>query len=110
MNKRKTDKTTLDELVGNLQQHEAERTLEALRSGSQFDAGIVEGLSNAINKLDSARTGADLQTVVQDLTSVSGSSEDEDEADVYAQGVAAGSRHAATMVRDELESIPEYDY
>lgn len=109
MNKRKTDKTTLDALVESLQQHEAERTLEALRSGSQFDAGVVEGISNAIDQLGSAKTSADLQTVVQDLTSVSGSGPN-DESDVYARGIAAGNSHVAEVLREELESIPEYDY
>ncbi|KYZ76677.1 hypothetical protein AXX12_09670 [Anaerosporomusa subterranea] len=110
MNKRRTDKTTLDDLVESLEQHEAERALESLRSGSQFDAGIVEGISTAIDKLDSARTSAELQTVVQDLTSVYGAFGLEDETDAYAKGIAAGTSHVAGVVREELESIPEHDF
>jgi hypothetical protein len=110
MNKRMTDRTTLDDLVESLEQHEAERALESLRSGSQFDAGVVEGISNAIDKLDSARSSAELQTVFQSLTSVSGSVEQEDESDAYAKGIAAGASHVADVVREELESIPEYDF
>jgi hypothetical protein len=110
MNKRRADKTTLDDLVESLEQHEAERTLESLRSGSQFDAGVVEGISNAINKLDSARTSSELQTVVQDLTGISGAFGLEDETDAYAKGIAAGASHVAGVVREELAGIPEHDF
>lgn len=105
-----TDKFVLDELVESLEQHEAERTLESLRSGSPFDAGVVEGISNAIERLDSARTGADLQTIVQDLTSAYQLTGQEDENDSYAQGIAAGVSHVAEIVREELANTPVRDF
>ena len=105
-----TDKLILDGLVESLEQHEAERTLESLRSGSPFDAGVVEGISSAIERLDSARTGADLQAIVQDLSSVSQLALQEDDYDYYAKGIAAGVSHVAAIVRDELASTPERDY
>lgn len=106
MNELMTDKISLDELVESLEQHEAERELESLRTGSPFDAGVVEGISNAIDQLDSARNGSDLQSVVKALTTT----EQEADNDLYAKGVAAGANHVAGIVRDELASMPESDF
>lgn len=101
-----TDKASLEALVESLEQHEAERAFESLRSGNPFDAGIVEGISNAIDKLDSARTNFELQSVVKELTNV----ESEADNDLYAQGVAAGANHVAEIVLDELATAPDRDY
>ena len=106
MNEAITEKSTLDELVESLERHEAERTLESLRSGSPFDAGIVEGISGAIDQLDSARTSGDLQNVLQNLTSLSSSIQQQTEDDAYAKGIAAGVSHVAGIVQEELESTP----
>ena len=105
MSERKMDKTSLNELVESLEQHEAERELESLRTGSSFDAGVVEGISNAIDQLDAARTGSDLQTFVAGLTSNMSDPED----DEYAKGVAAGLSHVAGVVRDELANLPDME-
>lgn len=110
MNKKMTDKLTLDELVENLERHEAERELESLRSGSPFDAGVVEGISNAIDRLDSARSSSDLNSVVQDLVSTVNGLDQEEGDDAYAQGIVAGASHVAELVREELADTPEQDF
>ena len=105
-----TDKVGLEELVESLEQHEAERTLESLRTGDPFDAGVVEGISNAIDKLDSARTSGELKNVVLDLVSAVDVIGLEEANDAYANGIAAGSSQVAELVREELADTPERDF
>lgn len=109
MNKRREERAKLQNLVTSLEQYEAERALESFKSGSQFDAGIVEGISNAIDKLGFAGNGAEWQSIVQDLSGIAGTVSQEDEADAYARGIAAGTSHVAGVIREELAGISEPD-
>ncbi|MDU4960226.1 MAG: hypothetical protein E6X17_06145 [Sporomusaceae bacterium] len=108
MSKRKTDQAVLGQMVETLEQYEAERTLASLKSGSQFDAGIVEGISTAIDKLDAAKSDVELQTVVQELSGLAGTAGQEE--DAYARGIAAAAGHVAGVVSEELAAMPETDF
>lgn len=105
------DTDRLDELMESLEQEEAERTLHSLQTGDPFDAGVVEGISIGIDKLDAAKTGLQLGQVMQELLQTSHSFDDEYVSDdAYAKGIAAGANHVAGIVRDELSAMPDQDF
>lgn len=107
MGRQRTDKGTLDSLVHSLEQYESEQALESLRTGNPFAAGMVEGISNAIDKLGSARSGSQLQSVMQDLMNNSQVTDDDDTDDAYANGIAAGFSRAAAVMQDGLGNLSD---
>lgn len=99
----------LQGIVQSLAEQEAERELEALRTGSPFDTGLVEGISNAIEQLDEmleAETapGNKLEQVVRNLAQSSNIVREDAYAsnDEYVRGVAAGASHVIDVLQDEL--------
>lgn len=99
----------LVEVVTALGNRAGEMHLEAVMSGQPFDAGLVEGMSHAVELIESeldSLTGDDskLERIVSSLENAAqtGSQEAREADDAFSRGVAAGAGHVAEVLQEEV--------
>ena len=103
------NKQKLIEVVAALENRAGEMHLEAVLSGQPFDAGVVEGMSHAVELIESeldslTRDGNKLERIVSSLENAAqaGNQEAKEAGDAFSQGVAAGASHVAEVLQEEV--------
>lgn len=99
----------LKDVVTALGNRAGEMHLEAVMSGQAFDAGLVEGMSHAVELIESEMDsltgeGSKLERIVSSLENAAqaGSQEAREAGDAFSRGVAAGAGHVAEVLQEEV--------